>query len=103
MGNKKQGKKGKDQKSQAIEKQLGQEKSKHETRLAKFEKMKKLAEGDEKTLERINKLAEKENKRFEKKIKKIEQRKTGVSDKKGKSKAKDAKSGKAGDPESKKE
>jgi hypothetical protein len=89
-------KKGKIQKHQSINEQIAHEKSKHETRLAKLSKMKELAEGDEKTLARVNKLMEKENKRFIAKMAKLDERGTGVSDeelaevaKKGEHKVKD--------------
>ncbi len=74
-----QDKKVKDQRYLSVDRQLGQEKSKHATRVAKLEKMKELASGDEKQMARINSLMEKETKRFESKVRKLEQRKIDMS------------------------
>jgi hypothetical protein len=67
--------KGKAQQRKAVEKQIAHETDKHKTRAARFERLRELAKGDEKTLARIDKLANREQQRFGTKIQKLEKRK----------------------------
>lgn len=97
--NKKDKVKGKDKQQQlkAVKKQIAHETDKHMTRAARFERLRELAQGDKKTLERINKLAEREQQRFDTKTQRLQQRELspGQPDSevktktKGKSKTKD--------------
>jgi len=84
--------KGKDKQQQlkTIEKQIAHETDKHKTRAAKFERLRELAAGDEKTLARIDKLAAREQQRFGTKTQRLKKRRSSPdqpdSDVKGKNK-----------------